>query len=194
MRRSTCAFLAAMAGVATAGANDAPDFENGRLTLPRVDTPQQVGRFQDGVLEATSDGVFGLRSVQELGKGRLAPVLGISTVEVIKTASAPAAVFVRVSGAEPGCGFAGPARAHQRRVGTSFEVQVSVPYVNPIDMPQVCPANIRPFRITVPLAVYGAQAGTYGVTVNGVHTAQFTLDRVNAFADDCDVQKYGNCS
>jgi hypothetical protein len=167
--------------------------ENGRLTIPRVDTSGQVGKYQDVLLQRTPQGTFSIASLQTLGQGTLYDLLGITTIEVSKAGTLPASVFIRVSGSDPTCDFAGAVRVHQRREGTRFDIHLSALHINPIGTPQVCTANIRNYKLTVPLEVYGLAAGTYSYTVNGSHTGQFTLGQDNKFADDCDVLRYGNC-
>jgi len=179
---------------AMALASEAPAFREGRLSVPRVDTPGQVGRYQDGVLQLSPQGTFTIAGLQELGKGPVYPLQGITTVEVVKTAGLPGSVFLRVAGTDPTCDYTGPLRVHQRRDGERFDISISAPHTAPWGAASACPANIRPYRITVPLEVYGLAAGTYAYTVNGAHAGQFALAEANRFADDCDVLKYGNCS
>lgn len=178
---------------ASAGAQLAPGYHAGKLTVPRVDTPEQVGRFQDGVLQLTPQGTFSITGLQELGLGPVYPLLGIEKVEVVVSAGLPSSVFLRVSGVDPTCDYAGGLRLHQRRNGERFEVAISAPHHAVLGAAAACPANIRPYRITVPLEVYGLAAGSYSFTVNGGFVGQFTLAQANRFADDCDVLKYGNC-
>jgi hypothetical protein len=174
-------------------AADDADYQGDKLTIPRVDTPGQVGQFQDAVLQRSPQGGFALTSLQVLGQGALYNLLGIGSVEASKTSGVPSSVFIRVSGTDPTCDYAGGVRVHQRREGTRFDINISAPHVNPFNHPAICPANIRNYKLTVPLEVYGLAAGTYSYTVNGSHSGQFALDRENKFADDCDVLRYGNC-
>ena len=183
--------LAGLPGLAAAAGH--PAYQDEKLTLPRVDTSGRVGTYQDVLLQRTPQGTFSIVSLQTLGQGTLYDLLGITGVEVSKAGTLPASVFLRVSGSDPTCDFAGAVRVHQRREGTRFEIQLSAPHHQPIGTPQVCTANIRNYRLTVPLDVYGLAAGTYSYTVNGAHAGQFTLEQANQFADDCDVLRYGMC-
>jgi hypothetical protein len=185
--------LAGLPLLAAAADNPAYKDDSGRLSIPRVDTPGKVGQFQDVLLQRSPQGTFSIVNLQTLGQGTLYDLLGIGQVDVIKAGSMPASVFLRVSGSDPTCDFAGAVRVHQRRDGTRFDIQLSAPHVNPIGSTQVCTANIRNYKLTVPLEVYGLAAGTYTYTVNGGHGGQFTLEQENRFADDCDVLRYGMC-
>lgn len=193
--RLQSAFLAlAVAGLPVPGlASDQPGYQNDRLSVPRVDTAGQVGQYQDVVLQRGAQGGFSIVGLQELGQGRLFNLQGISKVEAAKAGSEPASVFLRVSGTDPSCDYAGPLRVHQRREGSRFDINISALHVHPLGSPVVCTADIRNYRMTVPLEVYGLAAGTYTFTVNGGFAGQFTLDRENRFADDCDVYRAGRC-
>jgi hypothetical protein len=170
-----------------------PVYQNERLTVPRVDTPDQVGKYQDAVLQLTPQGNFAITSLQVLGQGNVYNVLGITSVEVRKTDTLPLAVYLRVSGVDPTCDYAGSPRIHQRLEGMRFEVNISAPHINPYTGVFVCTADVREYKITVPLQVYGLSAGTYSYSVNGAIAGQFSLEQDNKFVDDCDVTRYGDC-
>lgn len=180
---------AALALASPAFAVDAPSLLGNTLTIPRVDSSAQVGKYQGGVFELQVDGSWRLNGVETLGTPRIgkAPV---STVEVVKSGTLPVAVYLRASGVQSSCGFDGAARVHQRLTGTHFEVAISARHTDSATAELtngyiVCTADIRPFKMTVPLDVYGLDAGTYTYDVNGV-TGSFTLDSANKYADDCD--------
>ena len=185
--------LAGLPMLTAAADNPVYKDDSGRLSIPRVDTPAKVGQYQDVLLQRSPQGTFSITGLQTLGQGTLYDLLGIASVEVSKAGSVPTSVFLRVSGSDPTCDFAGAVRVHQRLEGTRFDIQLSAPHLNPIGTPQVCTANIRNYKLTVPLEVYGLAAGTYSYTVNGSHSGQFTLEQPNRFADDCDVLRYGVC-
>jgi hypothetical protein len=176
---------------AAAMAQESPVFNGSTVTIPRIDSPGQAGLFQDVVLNYTAQGLTVLQ-LEHLGLGKVYNLGQIEKVEVKKTGTVPASVYLQLSGTAGACDFTGPARAHQRLQGSKFEVNVSAPHLYPVSAVQVCPANIRPFRVTVPLQVYGLAAGTYSYAVNGI-TGSFTLEADNKFADDCDVTRFGSC-
>jgi hypothetical protein len=191
---SACFMLSAASMLASAAvfAADNPVYSSPVLTIPRVDTPDQVGQFQDAVLQQTQQGGFTITTLKELGRSTVYNVGVVETVEVVKSGTLPVSVYLRISGTAGACDFNGPARLLQRLQGTRFDVNVSASHVNPPSAAQICPANIRPFKLTVPLEVYGLAAGTYTYNVNGI-TGSFSLAADNKLADDCDVLKFGNC-
>lgn len=186
---SAAAVLCSAAAIAA----DSPDYNSSVLAIPRVDTPGQIGQYQDAVLQQTPQGGFTITSLKELGKSTVYNVGVIESVAVKKSGTLPVSVYLQISGTAAGCDFNGPARLHQRQTGTRFDVNVSASHINPYSVAQICPANIRPFKLTVPLEVYGLAAGTYTYSVHGL-TGSFTLDVNNKFPDDCDVLKFGSCN
>jgi hypothetical protein len=173
-----------------AQANEAASFANGVLLIPRVDSPERAGQYQSARFERLADGNWRLISVETVPSPRLQPVR-IDQVEVVKTTSFPVAVYLRASGIQQLCGYDGLARVHQRTVGGRFEVAISVRHTDSATQELAtygtvpCTADIRPFKMTVPLPVYGLAGGTYAYAINGV-VGSFTLDRENVLAGDCD--------
>ena len=177
-------------------AADNPSYNTTVLTIPRVDSPDQIGLYQDAVLQQTPQGGFTITSLKELGKSTVYNLGNVQTVEVKKSGTLPVSVYLQVSGNAVGCDYDGPARLHQRLQGTRFDVNVSASHIRSIIDPSlpVCTMQFsRPFKLTVALDVYGLAAGTYTYNVQGV-TGSFSLEADNKFADDCDVLKFGNCT
>lgn len=168
--------------------SDSPSLQGEVLFLPRVDTPDQVGLYQNGTLRRNADGTWSLLSVQALEEGGLSTLLGVGQVVVHATESVPRAIYLKVSGAEARCGVSGPVKVHQRLTGSNFEVNLSASLPRSMG---ACPAMMYPYRITVPLNVYGLPMGTYAFSVNGVR-GTFVLPRANAFEEDCPPGQ--NCS
>jgi hypothetical protein len=173
-----------------AAASDSPSFANNILLLPRVDTVDRAGQYQSARFERLADGSWRLIAVESLPSSRLQAVV-VGEVEVLKTASFPVAVYLRASGGQQVCGHDGPARVHQRTVAGRLEVVISV-RLNDLASEQLaqygalaCPAVWRPFKMTIPLPVYGLAAGTHRYAVNGV-VGSFTLERDNVLPGDCD--------
>lgn len=194
MRNSTwISAIAATALCSTATADGAPAYQAGRLVLPRVDTPEQVGMYQDAVLQAGPDGRLTVVDAQTLGEARVYNLTGMTEVEVRRTSGVPQAVFLRVSGVDPTCDYTGPLRVFQRREGSRFDVNLSAAHLRPYGQPQVCTAQIRNYRLTIPLEVYGLAAGVYSFSINGVLGGEFTLEQDNRFGDDCDPTRAGSC-
>lgn len=160
---------------------DSPSLQGQVLFISRVDTPEQVGLYQNGTLRRNADGTWSLVSVQSLEEGNLSKVLNVGKVIVHATESVPTAVYLKVSGAEGRCGFTGTGQVHQRRTGSNFEVNISTSLTPGV---HACPAVMVPYQFIVPLDVYGLPMGTYTFNVNGAR-GMFTLQRNNTFADDC---------
>lgn len=192
--KSAYLFLSAASVLCSAAAiaADNPGYNSTVLTIPRVDTPDQIGQYQDAVLQLTPQGTFTITGLKDLGRSTVYNVGNVQTVEVRKSGTLPVSVYLQVKGTANACDFDGPARLHQRQQGTRFDVNISASHIKPFSMVTVCTADIRPFRLTVPLEVYGLAAGTYTYNVNGI-SGSFSLEADNKFSDDCDVLKFGNC-
>lgn len=193
MHSSTAIFVAAAFFFPTAAFSaEYPVYDNGVLTLPHVDSPDQVGKYQEVTFQLTPQGTIELSGGQIFGTGNLGQAL-VSAVEVIKMGTLPVSVYLRASGLQGACGFSGPARVHQRLEGTRFDIGISTPlsdaYVN---HEITCTADIRPFKMTVPLEAYGLSAGTYSYNVNGI-TGTFSLESDNNYLDDCDAASNIGC-
>jgi hypothetical protein len=166
-------------------------YQYGVLTLPRVDTPEQVGQYQDAQFRQLADGTWqltGLRALQ--GNGGLAKV-PIETVEVVRTEALPAAVYLLTAGWVSPCGYEGKLKVRQRRQDKHFEVAIIAP-VLVADEPYACTANVDYVRLTIPLEVYGLAAGAYTYDVNGV-TGGFSLAADNRYPEDCDSSQVAYC-
>ena len=101
------------------------------------------------------------------------PILGPATVEsleILTLESFPVQIHVRVTGTLPDdCAELGDITAQQD--GTTFNVSVSMVQQPGAD----CGDEPIPFEEIVPLDVYGLEAGSYTVSVNGIE-GSFTLD------------------
>lgn len=184
--------FAALSFPAAAFSADNPTYSNGVLTLPRVDTPDQVGKYQDVTFQLTQQGTWALTAVQEFSSIKLEQV-PVSEVEVIKTGTFPVSVYLRASGWRGSCGFSGAGRIHQRLEGMQFDVGITAPHTDEFaNLEIVCAAVMTSFKMTVPLQVYGLGAGTYTYNVNGV-TGTFNLESDNKYPDDCDAASNTNC-
>lgn len=163
-----------------------PSFDGQALLIPRVDTQSQIGAYQDGSLRLNANGTFTITGLKTLGQGNLTKLDNIHSVQLVATSSTPASVYLKVKGSEGRCPSSEPLRVHQRRIGSRFEVSLS------LEMPpSACPAMMYPYHYTVPLDVYGLAAGTYSYEVNGVKSGTFTLQQDNKFPEDCPL--YLNC-
>lgn len=175
----------ALAGAGAAHAEDAALFKADRLTLPRVDGDGQVAQYQNAALARLPSGDFRLEGVDVLDAAELYRLPGIQTVEVRTVGTLPVAVLLRVNGVDPSCDHVSPLRYAQRLTGQRFDVVISSQHAYALGQVHGCTNEVRPFRLTVPLDVYGLAAGTYTFTVNGVQSGQFTLAAENRYPDDC---------
>lgn len=147
--------------------------------------------YQDVVMQLDAHGVWRIVSMQTLGQGTLQP-LGIGDVSVVKTAGLPASVFLRLSGGGTFCGAVGPARVHQRRSDTHFDIHVTADRA--LRDPWIpCAQIVQPFKLTLALEVYGLPTGTYTYRVNGSLSGSFSFERNNQFEDDCLLDRVGQC-
>lgn len=157
-------------------AGDYPVYRNGTLTVPRVDTDEQIGLFQNGVFQY--DGSIDAWRLKDY---QIAPVFDIflleeNSVEVIVKESLPAQVFLKVKGSFPSpCGKID--RINHRLKDDRFEVVITVG--NTVSDVALCATVVTPFETVVPLPVYGLPAGTYTYIVNGKMTGSFELKSDN---------------
>lgn len=166
-------------------------YQAGYLTLPRVDTFEQPGQYQDAQFRQLADGTWqltGLRALQDNGGLARMP---IETVEVARTESLPVGVYLRTAGWVWPCGYEGKLKVRQRRQDKHFEVAIIVPVLI-ADEPYGCTANVDYVRLTIPLEVYGLAAGAYTYDVNGV-TGGFSLAADNRYPEDCDSTRIAYC-
>lgn len=164
-------------------ADEHPIYQGGILTIPRIDTSDQVGKFQDVKLLLTEQGDWRLIDVK-------IPLAGlyVETVQTVITETFPFQVFLKVNGSfASGCTTMG--RIAQRMKANRFEI---VMYDQYNAKPQeTCIAALVPFEKIIPLSVYGLSAGTYEYNLNGVlsldavgtktFTGTFNIARDNKF-------------
>jgi len=140
-------------------AEDNVKYQDNLLIIPSVDIPEQVGRFQNVVFELNEQGIWQLRDYQEILKFTY-----IDDVNIVTTDSFPVQVFLQISGHFIGCGGLGA--VNKRLVGEQFEISINeAPGPDPLKF--TCTADIKPFKTTVGLPVYGLKAGIYSYKVNG---------------------------
>ncbi len=182
------AFLPAV----TAFADDNAIYEEGLLTIPSIDTADQVGKYQDVQLKPTAEGTWQLLSLKEMAMvttGSGFTFADIDTVEVITTSSFPTQVFLKLFGLNPNCGRLSPI-VHQRFDGNHFEVVPQVSQVLETEGIATSGCYVTTFTKTIPLPVYGLKAGTYSYSVASANpnasglTGTFKLTADNASVND----------
>lgn len=153
-----------------------PLYRDGTLTIPRVDTVEQAGRFQNVELQFNAtNNTWSLLNYKESivipGKG-----VYIDKVEIVVTDSLPVQVFVKVTGNLPSpCYSMG--QINQRLKDGKFEVALHSFQMETIT---ACAAVLVPFEKIIPLEVYGLSAGNYEYQVNGDHSGSFSLAADNS--------------
>lgn len=155
-----------------------PVYRDNILFVPRVDTDEQVGIFQEGVLQFDSSiNAWRLQNYQVRPTPNIF-LLGNDNVELIVSETLPTQVFLKVTGSFPdSCKVLG--RVDNRLKENRFEVVISVINSVPGDGPQACFLVVTPFEKIVPLPVYGLSAGIYEYSVNGKITGSFELKNDN---------------
>jgi len=158
--------------------HDFPFFQNGILTVPRVDTLEQSGNFQGAEFQFTDQGTWELLDFNTfpLGEG-----IEIEFVEAIVTDSFPVQVFLQIrANVETGCDYG---QINQRLVANQLEVTVFPDSLLPKSEILCAAVVFEPERI-IPLSVFGLSAGTYEYSVNGGDIGTFTLAEDNRFIID----------
>ncbi|PKM13367.1 MAG: hypothetical protein CVV13_02140 [Gammaproteobacteria bacterium HGW-Gammaproteobacteria-3] len=150
------------------------NFQEGILTIPRVDTDEQAGNFQDAVFKIKPDGTWRLLDFRTTALNPDSDPQ-IDKVEVVITDSSPVQVFLKLTGAfSNGCGEFG--QISQRLQGSRFEV---IAHAKPIPDGTVCTMEIKPFEQVIALSVFGLPEGTYEFSVNGNFDGSFELTQDN---------------
>ena len=172
------ALTIALLPISLAWGADSPTYKDGLLTIPRVDTADQVGKYQDATFKLTEQGVWQLISFNTIGtvtgtSGRA--LATIERVDVVKTGHFPVQVFLRASGLLGGSGCSSMGQISQRLENNRFEISITA---NTLVSTQVsCTANVVSFVKTIPVPVYGMSAGIYSYDVNGLKgTFELTAD------------------
>ena len=152
----------------TVNADELPSFDNRILTIPVVNTPDQLGKYEQVQFQLADDGRWDLLTYSQPQR---APV-DIISIESLE--SFPVHVKGNVSGYLPnGCYEIG--QTYVSREDNQFIVAINMSIPDP---ELACTQALVPYDLTVPLDVYGLTAGIYLVDVNSV-TGSFKLDHDN---------------
>ncbi len=134
-------------------------FQNNVLTIPSIDTTEQVGRFQNIVFVPTEEGTWKLLEYKDNPN-----FVYINNATLFMTNTYPVQVFLEIKGYFTGCGGLG--EINQRLVGRRFEITVNEAVINE-SAEMTCTADLKPFITTVPLYGYALETGAYSYKVNG---------------------------
>ncbi|UJP05434.1 MAG: hypothetical protein LZF61_00165 [Nitrosomonas sp.] len=158
--------------------SEAPSYREGTLTLPRVDTDEQSGLYQNAIFQFDPT-----TNAWHLQAFETTPAIDIflvdeDGVEVIMTDTLPVQVFLKIAVSfSDACFELGT--VNQRLIANHFEIVVHVASTIPRDGSVACAAVLTKFEKIVPLQVYDLSAGNYEYQVNGEKTGTFVLTKDN---------------
>lgn len=169
--------------------------QHGILTIPRIDTMEQVGIIQDAQFEWIKEDYWRLVNFKVAETEPLVRPTIVS-IETIVTDSFPVQVFLKVRGGFSGCGYT-LGKIPQRLTGNHFEIAIHQD--NSLSQINICnqTMDIISFETIIPISVYGLRAGTYTYSLSGgltpssilgtgstpySFTGMFTLTQDNIFS------------
>lgn len=161
--------LALSSMISLAAADNLPTFDNNVLMIPVVNTLEEAGKYEHIQFKLAEDGRWDLIRFVEPKQAT------VETISINILESFPVQVHVTVMGYLPN-GCFGLGETHVVNDGNQFNIVINM---NELQTLVACAQALVPFEITVPVDVYGLQAGTYHVNVNGV-TESFELS-INNF-------------
>ncbi|HQU97324.1 MAG TPA: hypothetical protein PLV19_00265 [Nitrosomonas sp.] len=170
--------LSATISKAIAENTEVPNYDGkGTLTIPRVDTSNQIGNYQDAKLQFDANiNAWVLQQVNETPINPQNP-----TVEMVNVFIAdnefPVQVLLQIKGTYS-CGDFG--QINSRRKDNFFEIQITIV---PPPPGYACTADMKGFVRVVPLDVYRLNAGDYQYSVNGGNLGSFSLAKDNKFGE-----------
>jgi hypothetical protein len=151
---------------------DNPMYQNGLLTIPHVDTPEQVGKYLDVTLKH-KEGAWVVDSYKESGSVE-SKFLPVDKVEANVVDGFPIQVILRISSKNIACGSLGQINYRLDNKAFNITVHDGHAYLPPGEV--ACVAALQPFSTSIALPVYGLKAGTYTYMVNGKISGEFALD------------------
>lgn len=151
-------------------------YENGVLTIPRIDTPEKAGFYQNVSFRYTENGTWELQKFHTAGQHPVNFAV-IESVELVKTDSFPIQAFLKVKTGISGCDALG--QVSLRQIDNRFEVDL---YVQGPDLEPgtfSCIALFTAVEKIIPLPIYALAAGTYEYVVNDGKVGSFELTQEN---------------
>jgi len=140
-----------------ANAEDLASFDGHILTVPVVNTVEQVGKYERVQFKVAKDGRWDLVSFTEPKQAT------VKSIRINKLESLPVQVNVEVMGYFPN-GCYGLGGTYVVRKNSQFNIVINMTELQTF---AVCTQALVPFEITVPLDVKGLNTGVYKVSVNG---------------------------
>ena len=156
--------------------------KDGTLTIPRVDTSDQVGRYQNVMFQFDPQpNVWILETFQSRESNGTKPHLRIAVPAVWSSRpTIPDQAELHVVG-EFTCGRIG--QINQRHTNNLFEIQITL---DPLQPDEVCDHETRTFSRTIQLDVARLKAGEYQFSINNILINRtFTLPVDTIVADEC---------
>jgi len=148
-----------------------PLFENEILTIPVVNTADQVGKYEQVRFKVAKDGRWDLVSYTEPRQGT------VETISINMLESFPVQIQVVAAGYFPsGCYSLG--KTHIVRENNQFTIVINSTVLQTLEL-MACTQALVPFEVTIPLEVNGLDAGIYQVDVNDI-TDEFELSVDNS--------------
>lgn len=185
LNRFIIAFVLALLTMKASPAADNPVYSDGLLTLPSVDSPTVVAKYQDAVFKLTDQGTWQLLDVKTIGTLGYGHLL-IEKVELVRADTFPVQIFLRLTGWLSNC--LRLMHTSQRLNQRTFEVAIPTK-LNYDPRTQACAETGKDYVKIVPLPVYGLSAGDYSYEVYtggllGSHKGTFMLSADNKFPGD----------
>ena len=141
-------------------ADDQATFDGEVLTVPVVNTADQVGQYERVQFKVAKDGRWDLIGFTEPRQAT------VETISINILESFPVQVHVLVNGYfSSGC--FGLGETHIVKQDNQFNVVVNSTTLQTLEL-VACTQALVPFEVTVPLEVNGLSAGVYQVDVNGI--------------------------
>ncbi|WP_244070219.1 hypothetical protein [Nitrosomonas sp. PY1] len=147
-----------------------PLYQNGSLQIPRVDTLDQIGLYQDALLQFDPG-----KNAWNLLSYRIAPPkMELDVTEVIITDSFPTQVFLRVLDRNSICSQR-IGQVYQRLIENRFVISIDI--VNTFTNDPL--TDCVPYEEIIALSTYGLNEGGYEFVVNNGIIGNFILNNDN---------------
>jgi len=144
-------------------AQELPRFENGILTIPVVSTDKNMAQYEFVQFKLARDGRWDLINFSE---SKQAPV---ESIDIKLLESFPVQAIANIQGFLPN-GCYGLGNHYMTREGNQFSLVINMITLQTLSL-VACTQAIVPFEITLPLDIYGLDAGQYQLIANGVKSS-----------------------
>jgi len=152
--------LVFVSSVTVANAESLSTFDGEMLTVPVVNTVDQIGKYERVQFKVAKDGRWDLIGFTEPRQAT------VETISINILESFPVQVHVVINGYFPN-GCFGLGETHIVKQDDQFNVVVNSTTLQTLEL-VACTQALVPFEVRVPLEVNGLFAGVYQVDVNGI--------------------------